>query len=257
MCLLAFLLPSEPGQPWFLLANREEVRARPTQLPAIYTAESNLPAWMGGIDLLAGGTWLGVNSHGLLAAVTNRPDGPNHRKPLSRGALCRSLLRHKYADRAIDQLIGDLESRKYPGCNLVVVSESRAIVVHAGTRIEVREISPGLSVVTNGDLNAESDPRIARVRNELDTSAIHDANSWVAAARRICRLGAGEGKPALCLAGGPRGTVSSTIVALSKHLPDCHYQYAPGPPSEADYIDLSASFRELFSSQKNEPVPGL
>jgi uncharacterized protein with NRDE domain len=85
MCVLAMLL--EPGR-LLVAANRDERVDRPSAPPAEVE-----PGVVAGRDLLAGGTWLGVNSHGLFVALTNRkipastPDAP------SRGLLAREALR--------------------------------------------------------------------------------------------------------------------------------------------------------------------
>src|SRR6185437_4709107 len=89
MCLLAVFHRVLPGAPILLAANREESLVRPTALPELRFVA---PRVLCGLDLVAHGTWLGVNQHGLVVAVTNRP----FPKPLgtspSRGQLCRRLL---------------------------------------------------------------------------------------------------------------------------------------------------------------------
>lgn len=67
MCLIVFSWQPETEQPLVLLANRDEVLERPAY-PLSWWPEYNILA---GRDLQALGTWLGVNSFGSFAALTN------------------------------------------------------------------------------------------------------------------------------------------------------------------------------------------
>jgi len=73
MCVFSVVYRVFPDCPIFVLTNRDESTARPTLSPRRFDATTPHGAhWFGGADQRAGGTWLGVNEHGLLAAVTNR-----------------------------------------------------------------------------------------------------------------------------------------------------------------------------------------
>src|SRR5438552_3923058 len=72
MCLSGIALRQFEDWPVLVLANREEAYSRPSAGPQIFPRQVDRPAWMGGVDLTAGGTWLGVNELGLFVAVTNR-----------------------------------------------------------------------------------------------------------------------------------------------------------------------------------------
>ena len=89
MCTLAILYKTAKNAPILVAANREEFFERPTLPPKI---QSGSPRVICGIDQRAGGTWFGVNQHGLFATVTNRPKNVVPRDPRSRGVLCRELL---------------------------------------------------------------------------------------------------------------------------------------------------------------------
>ena len=89
MCMLAILYRVAKNTPILLAANREEDATRPTQFPKI---QSGSPRVVCGNDKVAGGTWLGVNQFGLVAAVTNRARVRAPLEPRSRGLLCRELL---------------------------------------------------------------------------------------------------------------------------------------------------------------------
>src|SRR5437763_506886 len=89
MCLLAMLYRAVDGAPLLVAANREEAYARGGTPPALWAEPRAVVA---GVDPQAGGTWLGVNAHGLLVAVTNRRLSHPPERPRSRGLLVRDLL---------------------------------------------------------------------------------------------------------------------------------------------------------------------
>ena len=86
MCTLVIL--RRPGHDWPVLiaANRDENAERPWRPPARHWPDR--PEVVAGMDELAGGTWLGLNDHGVVAGILNRPDslGPDPKAALARRA---------------------------------------------------------------------------------------------------------------------------------------------------------------------------
>src|SRR5207248_10588383 len=113
-----------------------------------------------GLDPVAGGTWLGVNEHGVLIAVTNRPRSQTPPRPRSRGLLARDLLGCPSAAAAVDLATRELGGDRYAGCNVVCADAERAVVLQAAEWLRVRPLPPGVHVLTNHDVNDESDRRI-------------------------------------------------------------------------------------------------
>src|SRR5438874_459865 len=111
MCLLIVLSRAHPDGPLVVAANRDELYARPAR-PMTVLAEA--PRVVGGRDLAAGGTWLAVNAHGLVAGLTNLPS-PAGRDPArrSRGELPLALARHPDAAAAVDALVRDFRPADY------------------------------------------------------------------------------------------------------------------------------------------------
>ena len=164
MCLIALGLKQVPGAAVVVAANREEEFARQATPPQI---QSGSPRVICGTDLLAGGTWLGVNQHGLLAAVTNRRKTQLPSDPRSRGKLCRDLLAIDTAEQAASLAWDELASERYAGVNVVCADAGRAYCLHGGDRLEVREMSDGWFVLTNGALDDPQDLRLSRARRLL------------------------------------------------------------------------------------------
>ena len=84
----------DPAAPLLVGANRDEHLDRPAV--AMTVLRESDPRILGGRDELAGGTWLAVNAHGLVAGLTNRPlpGGPDKSKR-SRGELPLVLAAHR------------------------------------------------------------------------------------------------------------------------------------------------------------------
>ncbi len=70
MCTLIVLHRCIEATALVVAANRDEFFERPAEGPALrHTAHGKVLAPR---DAQAGGTWLGLNEHGLFAAITNR-----------------------------------------------------------------------------------------------------------------------------------------------------------------------------------------
>lgn len=89
MCLIAFAIDSHPDWPFILVANRDEFYKRPTA-PLSFWPDAPV---LGGRDLEAGGSWLGLARNGRFAAVTNYREGSaRDTSSVSRGTLVRDFL---------------------------------------------------------------------------------------------------------------------------------------------------------------------
>lgn len=89
MCLIAIAVGASQRYPLIVAANRDERHTRPTAAAAW---RADLPNVFAGRDLEAGGTWLGVDRRGRLAAVTNIRDAEPRPTRGSRGALVAAYL---------------------------------------------------------------------------------------------------------------------------------------------------------------------
>jgi len=128
MCILFFAIKQHPKFQVIICANRDEFHQRPTQsmhwwpknnLLAGDLSTSNLLTTnvLAGKDLLAGGTWLGLNKKGRFSALTNfrQPDLIDNNKQ-SRGELVLQALAHQ--DEEMTKKLAR-SSNDYNGFNLV------------------------------------------------------------------------------------------------------------------------------------------
>ena len=243
MCLLAILYRTVKNAPLLVAANREEFYGRPFLPPHV---QGEGPRFLAGVDERAGGTWLGVNENGVVAAVTNRPKSDIPEQLRSRGLLCRELLEHRTARDAAEFARQQLATGRYAGANFVVADEQAGWIIEAGDEIRQTKLTAGLHLVTNGVPNDPHDPRQELVREMFAPERIDNVPSFLAVARRVCTQGPDASGRSVLLRFPERGTVSSTLLALTANPADAVCQFAPGPPDVTPYDDYSADLRELL-----------
>ncbi len=245
MCLLAIQYQLVPESPLLVAANRDEFYDRPTQPPSIHSGK---PRVLAGLDERAGGTWLGVNQHGLFVAACNRPKLLPPIAPRSRGLLCRDLLRMGSARQAVDQALEELSGGAYEGVNYVIADAESGWVVHAADDVEVVELEEGLSVLSNCDVNDRGNERVKLAHRLLTLQLLDSPVKFLAVASKVfARPPAAPDRTGMVLRGRDRGTVSSTLVALGQKPRDAIFQYSMGPPDSTPYQDFSPLLRDILS----------
>jgi len=163
MCTLVILYQPDNSWPVVIGTNRDEMVTRPWLAPARHW--SDRPNVIAGLDKLAGGSWLGMNDAGVIAAINNRAGslGPEQDKR-SRGELVLEALEHDSATDAADALI-HLNPVAYRAFNLTIADTNNVFWIrHLGhsdpDSIEVFTVPPGVSMLTAHDLNDSSCQRI-------------------------------------------------------------------------------------------------
>ncbi|MFO0947891.1 MAG: NRDE family protein [Planctomycetota bacterium] len=246
MCLLAILVDWLPDAPIIIAANREEYFDRPSLPPHLQTGS---PRILCGIDQRAGGTWLGVNEHGVFVAITNRP-GPPPTGARSRGSLTMDLLRSKSADEAARHASTELRTGRYAGANYVCADRGGTFVVHGNRPAEILTAERGLHLLANGDLDDPDDPHLWHARAKFDVIHQVTVDAIIARAEEVCSLGPETpDEQGIVLRAEDRGTVSSTIVALTNPSARAVYRHANGAPDRTPYLDYSSLLRELLAAR--------
>ena len=223
MC--SVILLRRPGHAWPLLigANRDEMLARTWLPPGRHWPDR--PDILAGQDQTAGGSWLGINDSGVVAAILNRQNslGPAAGKR-SRGELVLEALDHADAADAAAAL-AELDPVAYRPFNLMVADNRDAYwVAHQGRQILAEPIPAGLSMLTSYDLNDPASPRIRFYRPLFEAAAVPEpeAGDWsgwqTLLGSRIWDRGDGrESGPggAMCIVTDTGfGTTSSALLAL-------------------------------------------
>ena len=145
MCLVLIALDSHRDYSLILAANRDEFYDRPTA-PAECWADPH--SILAGRDLKAGGTWLGVDRDGRLAAVTNYRQGQRERPAArSRGLLVSEFLT---GDVAASEYLERVRSEAglYNGFNLMA-GDSAGFFYYSNREGRVRRLTPGIYGLSN------------------------------------------------------------------------------------------------------------
>ncbi len=227
MCTLAIYFKATRDYPVVIAANRDEFLDRPATDP---TTLSESPHVIGGKDLKASGTWLGISEHGMVAGLLNRraEDGGNPRAR-SRGLLCLDALRCRNAAEAATFAAGQRGS-DYNPFNLLIVSREQAFV-HLLSNLDVNDfecpkISASYGKFAQLGANAEFQRDPEGQRAALG-GLLADHNT---------QLDSRNGKPnALCLHVEGYGTRSSSMIFMRADTSEIAHFFAPGPPCQTAY----------------------
>lgn len=240
VCTLAIYFRMFPEWPLVVAANRDEQYDRPSASPGLLT---QTPRIVAGKDLRAGGTWLGVNEHGVLAAILNRRlNGKNVllSDARSRGLLCMDLLERASAAE------GDFFMRQHGGSYnpftaLIADRDDAYVFYNAGNRFVAQKLPPGLHVFSSAadfdlrsvkadraySLFGASSEKLQRIDSD-DRGAIGALRSTLG--DHSLPLGSTDPGDAICVHRNQAGTVSSSIVFFSSAASLFRFFHCPGAP---------------------------
>lgn len=245
MCTLAIYFRCAPHLPLLIAANRDELYDRPTAEPQVIAYD---PWVVAGQDLSAGGTWLGLNQHGLVVGMLNRrsADAPDPGRR-SRGLLCLEALQTEGPGATLARLERE-EPAAYNGFNMLIADAHHAYVAsNRGTVLSITALDPGLHLLSNLELNDPTCPRIAgsyRLFADVSLqSAPREPSPLLRPLRRILSdhqttLDPRGPTDTLCIHTPTYGTRSATIIAAAAAPPRLHYWHAAGPPCVTELVDV-------------------
>ncbi|HWG80498.1 MAG TPA: NRDE family protein [Stellaceae bacterium] len=252
MCTLILL--RRPGHDWpvVLAANRDEMIDRPARPPARHWPDR--PEVVAGLDELAGGSWLGLNDHGVVAGILNRfgtlGPAPGQR---SRGELVLEALDHADA-RAAARALRELNPQAYRSFNMIIADNRDAFWLRhadpsASLPVDVRPIAAGLSMIAAGDLDETETTRLVRYRPRFAAAGAPDPRSadwaaWEALLADDVPAPGGEPMSALRFVTA-RGfaTVSSALIALpgsGRSEAEPIFRYRAWQPASGPWQDVLA-----------------
>lgn len=247
MCTVVVL--NRPGHEWPLLlaGNRDEMSDRPWMPPGRHWPDRAEVA--AGLDELGGGSWAGMNDHGVVAAILNRMHtlGPAPGKR-TRGELVLEALDHADAVDAAEALAG-LEPGAYRAFNMVIADNRDAYWLrNDGERMTVTELPPGLSMLTAADRNDTTHPRIRRHLPRFEAASAPDPaggdwSAWTEILATRAAVEPGDAMTIVPIALPGFGTVSSCLMALPARpspATPARYLFCNGRPGEAPYLPVEA-----------------
>jgi uncharacterized protein with NRDE domain len=224
----------------FIAANRDELIRRPWDPPAAHWP--NHPGIIAGRDKTAGGTWMGLNEHGVMAAILNRHGslGPAPGKR-SRGELPLMALEHATAAQAAAAM-AKLDARAYRSFNLVIADKAGAYFcagLERGSPLPIK-LTPGTWMITSGEPNDFSVPRIARHQPKFADAAFENWKTLLA-----------DNSPPLASAlniseTNGFGTVSAAVMALPKTGAPI-WEFRPGPSDQSKFEPVNLATRPSAS----------
>lgn len=114
MCTVTIVPKPNASRAFRMACNRDELHGRSPALPPQQREFENTQALMP-IDPASGGTWVGVNEHGLALTLLNyNPADPPTNRDLSRGGVIPSLLHAQSVHQVIQGLVGLERERMMP-----------------------------------------------------------------------------------------------------------------------------------------------
>jgi uncharacterized protein with NRDE domain len=268
VCLLIALFQVVDDAPLIIAANRDEQFARPAvTLTVLSAGDDRHPRVLGGQDELAGGTWLAVNEHGVIAGLTNQPVTPG-RDPSkrSRGELPLAFTAYRTAAEAVAAEAPRLNPSDYNPCWLLVGDRESlfSVGLRGGTRPDVTRLPPGPHILENRPLGTPTAKTAQVTAMVAEQRASHAAGGPETAATAADALAAvlsdhrpaessppaaapapgatGRVRPpelsAACVHTGPYGTRSAMIVTVPPAGPP-RLRVADGPPCQVPFEDAS------------------
>jgi hypothetical protein len=138
-----------------VFANRDERLDRPSLPPRV---EPGPPRVLAPVDVQEGGTWLGLNEHGLFVGVTNRSGAARDPSRRSRGALVRDALTARSAVELRERL-ERVEEGEHNPFHLLYLDRERAFLSwDDGVAVHHVDVSAAAGDFSTADRAATAQP---------------------------------------------------------------------------------------------------
>jgi len=221
MCTLLILYRPKNKWPLIIAGNRDEMKDRPWLPPGKHWGKCD--GIIAGKDLTAGGSWLGINTNGLVATILNRTNslGPDIEKN-SRGKIIIDILKNKTLDEALNY-IKLLDITKWKPFNLFLANNKKAYWVKSSDKdtLSINIIPEGKHFLDSHDINSTQSERYLYNNNKF--KVLNDPNpdslEWKEWINLLAEKSYPKGKPLAAMNITNKykknyGTLSSAIIAL-------------------------------------------
>ena len=236
-----------PGYPLVLAANRDEFLDRGFSHPHLWPNDASRPRIFAGRDERLGGTWFGVNQHGIISGIVNRYTGHKDPTKRSRGHIVLDCLLHGSL-QAAERFLENEDLSRYNPFTLFLYDRGGArIITNHQTRRSYR-LREGIHVMTNCDPDDDTDPKKNHVRAMLGTVP-HDPEKLRDTLVSVCMdHGGPQDFPfPVCVHLEGYGTVSSCILMVGERPDASRVHFCEGPPCKGTYVDLTHTLLSLSS----------
>jgi len=169
MCLIFFSIRQHPRYKLVVAANRDEFYQRKTAPASFWKDQPNV---LGGRDLEASGTWLGITKAGRLSLVTNYRDLKNLKQQApSRGALVSDFLTgDEHAESYLKQV--SEKASAYNGFNLLTGNVDD-LWYFSNYQNDIKQLGSSLYGLSNALLDTPW-PKVAHGKAEVARHLQHD-----------------------------------------------------------------------------------
>ena len=264
MCTLVAIHRVVPGRWLVVAANRDEFLDRPSEGPKLWRGDLGRGGpLVAPTDIRAGGTWLGVNRHGVFSALTNLRSATRDQGRISRGKVVVDSLRVESAVEAA-AVLESLPAGSHNPFNFFVADQEHAFLAVYDEEIKLRKLNPGVYVIGNGNPLETPEPGLMRLQSRVDSVVAGQKEDLIETLAAFCRehTNGGGSLEDLCVHMGDRyGTRSSILLELNEFVgreaeevrrtgggsirKGSRLLYADGPPCQAPYEDRSFLLDEL------------
>lgn len=262
MCTLIVIHRVVPGLPAVFAANRDEYFDRPAIGPTVLDPALGI---VGGKDLVAGGTWMGLTPGGFFAGLTNqRQYGGADPAKRSRGEVVLETLRAgaRGGVEGARAYLAALDAAAFNPFNLVFGDAGALWAAYGRQAMAFEPVPPGVHVLPNDVLDSPAFPKVRRIQDGLRELPA----DWRGLRARLIAVLSDDTPPAV-LPDEPGGSMPDAIRgamhAVKVRLPRygsrssslaalvpggvARYAFADGPPGEAAFVDHLPLLRPVAS----------
>ena len=228
MCTTLFSFKSNIEYPIIIASNRDEFYDRPTLNSNFW---NDYPDVLGGIDLKALGTWLGITKNGKIAILTNYREPEKHKPNLkSRGLLLKKFLIEDISINSFNKKLLK-ENQKYNGYN-IIYGNIQNMFYFSNKINKIIKLNSGIFGLSNALLNTPW-PKVEKGKSKLDkevSKKIPDINkimsilkdNIIADDKNLPNTGIGLGHERLLspifIKSSKYGTRSSIVIMIDKNM---------------------------------------
>jgi uncharacterized protein with NRDE domain len=252
MCTLVLALGAAKGARLAISGNRNELLARPASGPRLYApVRAGAPAVVMPRDEKGGGTWLGVNDRGVFVCLTNRRGANLDGARVSRGALVVEALQQPGVAE-VRAFLERVSPARHNGFHLVyATADAAGVLISDGVRAELRELAPGLHVVTERSYGAGEGAREETVRRDFE-ALLREGEPTLEALREPLRRHGPVDAPleSACVHADSIGYgTRSSLQLLVPAQGEARALWTEGHPCTEPWQDVSALFAPLFANR--------
>lgn len=237
MCTVIVFHRVFDSHPLAVAANRDELLSRPAE------GFSMRDGLFMPRDLQLGGTWIGFNSQGMLAALTNRFGAPRDASRRSRGELPGIALNAADANAAAQALLAVNPASFNPFHAVVADQRTARVVWSDGEALHSLILGPGVHVITERSFQASAPARATRISRLLRSLRRFDPDTLVHVLSD--RHPGGIDAPFVDLPEFEYGTRSSVIAGVG---PQSVFWESSERPHPESFVDRTAEFSSFLTS---------